>query len=159
MITNVHIEIERHSNEKREYDKSTSTFVLDRILPYPYFFPYAYGFFPETLGNDGDELDALVLTDRIYHVDDKIECCIVGGLLMEDEHGMDEKIFVVPVNDNMYLEMDAAKKDEIHNDIIWFFTNYKSKSAELGKWSRVHRLMTKEEAEQTYATSIHMFRC
>lgn len=146
----VQIEVEKHSNQKREYDSSKGEYTLDRVLPYPYFFPYAYGFFPNTMGNDGDELDALVLTDRIYRVDDKIDCRIVGGLVMEDEHGMDEKIFVVPINDKFYLELEQSKKDEIHNDIIWFFSNYKSKCADRGKWSRVDRLMTEDEATDVY---------
>jgi len=141
---NIYIEIEKHSNMKYEFNKNTNKLELDRILPYPYFYPYAYGFFKNTIGNDGDELDALLITNEKYNIDENIECKIIGGLIMEDEKGMDEKIFVVPINDTMYYNLTDLEKDEIHNNIIWFFSNYKSKEKE--KWSKVHRLMTQTEA-------------
>ena len=63
---NIYIEIEKHSNMKYEFNKNTNKLELDRILPYPYFYPYAYGFFKNTIGNDGDELDALLITNEKY---------------------------------------------------------------------------------------------
>lgn len=151
-IYDIHIEIEKYSNKKYEYDREKNELFLDRILPYPYFYPYAYGYFKNTIGNDGDELDVLVITNFEYKVDQHIQCRIVGGLIMEDEKGMDEKIFVVPIHDNKYLEMSESEKNEIHENIIWFFTNYKSK--EKNKWSKVHRLMTMEEAVELYNNSL-----
>lgn len=151
-IYDIHIEIEKHSNKKYEYDREKNELFLDRILPYPYFYPYAYGYFKNTIGNDGDELDVLVITNFEYKVDQHIQCRIVGGLIMEDEKGMDEKIFVVPIHDNKYLEMSESEKNEIHENIIWFFTNYKSK--EKNKWSKVHRLMTMEDAVELYNNSL-----
>lgn len=151
-IYDIYIEIEKHSNKKYEYDKEKNELILDRILQYPYFYPYAYGYFKNTLGNDGDELDVLVITDYEYKIDQHISCRIVGGLIMEDEKGMDEKIFVVPLHDNKYLEMSDFEKNEIHDNIIWFFTNYKNK--EKNKWSKVHRLMSLEEAVELYNNSL-----
>jgi inorganic pyrophosphatase len=52
----VYIEIEKHSNQKYEFNKTTNKLELDRVLPYPYFYPYAYGFIENTLAMDGDEL-------------------------------------------------------------------------------------------------------
>ncbi len=152
MIKTIHIEIEKHSNLKFEYDKISDSLKLDRILPYPYFYPYAYGYFKNTIGNDGDELDALLLTDKAYKVDDHVDCKIVGGLIMEDEKGMDEKIFVVPIHDTWYENLSENDKDDIHNNIIWFFSNYKSK--EKIKWSKVHNLMSVEEANDLYNNSV-----
>lgn len=142
------IEIERHSNQKFEYNRHTNKISLDRVLPYPYFYPFAYGYFPNTLSMDGDELDLLLLTDRTYTTNDCVKCRIVGGLMMEDEKGMDEKIFVVPVDDPWYDSLSEDKRKETHEDILWFFSNYKSK--ETNKWSRVHGLMSLTEAEETY---------
>jgi inorganic pyrophosphatase len=147
----INIEVEKHSNQKYEYDKDTNTLILDRVLKYPYFYPYAYGYFPETLGNDGDELDILLITNLIYKTNESIECKIIGGLIMEDEKGMDEKIFVIPVNDKMYYNLKENEWNEICDNISWFFSNYKSK--DINKWSKVHRLMTCNEAIELYNKS------
>jgi inorganic pyrophosphatase len=151
-ICSVHVEIEKHSNEKREYDTNECAFVLDRILPYPYFYPYAYGYFSGTLGNDGDELDALIITNKHYRIDDIVDCRIVGGLSMEDEKGMDEKIFVVPLHDTEYETMTRAEKEEVHENISWFFTNYKNKTK--GRWSKVHGFLGQDTAISLYNESI-----
>ena len=144
----IYIEIEKHSNMKYEYDKSANSLLLDRILPYPYFYPYAYGYFENTIGNDGDELDILLITNKHYSKDIFIQCKIVGGLIMEDEKGMDEKIFVIPIDDDMYNNLNEEEKNEIYNNIIWFFSNYKNKDN--NKWSKVHRLMNIDESIQLY---------
>jgi inorganic pyrophosphatase len=148
---NIYIEIEKNSNMKYEYNKDTNSLELDRILSYPYFYPYAYGFFQNTIGNDSDELDALLITNEKYNINQNVECEIIGGLIMEDEKGMDEKIFVIPINDTMYLNLTELEKEEIYNNIIWFFSNYKSKDKD--KWSKVHRLMDKTEAINLYNKS------
>jgi inorganic pyrophosphatase len=157
-FVNIIIEIERHSNMKWEYNRMTQTLELDRILPYPYFYPYAYGFFPNTLGNDGDELDALYITDTQFDNYNEIEASvggyIVGGLIMEDEHGMDEKIFVVPENEiSAFQEMDHETKNQIYEDIVWFFSQYKSKDGNK-RWSKVHRIVDELEATQIYKDSL-----
>ena len=117
------LEIEQHSNKKWEYDRTADTLFLDRVLPYPYYYPYAYGFFPNTLGNDGDELDMLYITDTPYvnynTIKTTIGGYIVGGLVMEDEKGMDEKIFVVPEDEiDTYNQLDHESKNTIIDDII-----------------------------------------
>lgn len=147
------IEIERHSNLKWEYDRANDQLFLDRVLKYPYFYPQAYGFFPNTIGNDGDELDILLITDRKYlnYKDDRktIKGYIVGGLMMRDEKGADEKIFVVPEDElESYLQMPAKQKTAIHDDIVWFFSNYKIN--EPGKWSKVDSMMECQEAVDAY---------
>ena len=147
------IEIERHSNQKWEYDRVNNLLFLDRVLKYPYFYPYAYGFFPNTLGNDGDELDVLLITEKQYqNYNDsrtQIEGIIVGGLMMHDEKGEDEKIFVVPIDEiDSYNNKPAHELLSMHDDIVWFFSNYKLR--EEGKWSRVEHLLNKEEAVDVY---------
>lgn len=154
------VEIERHSNQKWEYDRVNDQLFLDRVLKYPYFYPYAYGFFPNTLGNDGDELDALLITEKEYmnYNDSKtqIDCIIVGGLMMHDEKGEDEKIFVVPVDEiETYNNKSASELQSIHDDIIWFFSNYKLR--EEGKWSQVEHLLDPSEAYRVYTNSVVLF--
>ena len=150
---NVIIEIQKYSNEKWEYDRKNDNLFLDRILKYPYFYPYAYGFIPCTLGNDGDELDILLISDKNYlnynDLRTQIEGFIVGGLMMYDEKGLDEKIFVVPVDEfENYQNKSNSELDNIHDHIKWFFSNYKSQDED--RWSRVDYLLDKEEAVQIY---------
>lgn len=159
-VVEVIIEIERHSNKKWEYDRTTDSLFLDRILQYPYFYPYAYGFFPDTLGNDGDELDVLLITERKYlnYAEHKtrIRGYIVGGLMMHDEKGADEKIFVVPEDElEQYLNKPDLEKTRIANDIVWFFSNYKAN--DVGKWSRVDSLLNTQESMDVYVSSQNAF--
>jgi len=147
------IEIEKHSNMKWEYDRINDSLFLDRVLQYPYFYPYAYGFFPNTLGKDGDELDALLLTDRRYlnYNEQKsvVRGYIVGGLMMYDEKGADEKIFVVPEDEiDAYLNKSDAEKTLMIDNIIWFFANYKKN--DVGKWSKVESVLSCKDAVDTY---------
>jgi inorganic pyrophosphatase len=161
-FVNVIIEIERHSNVKWEYNRTTQTLELDRMLPYPYFYPYAYGFFPGTLGNDGDELDVLYITDTPFVNYNQIRTTvggyIVGGLIMEDEKGMDEKIFVVPENEvAAFQDMDHEHKNQIYEDIVWFFSHYKSKDVDK-RWSKVHRIVDECEATQIYKQCLERWK-
>ena len=155
-LVSVIIEIEKHSNIKWEYDRINDTLFLDRVLQYPYFYPYAYGFFPNTLGNDGDELDVLLVTDNKYpNYDERkmtVRGYIVGGLMMHDEKGPDEKIFVVPEDElEEYLRKPDSEKKFAQDNIIWFFSNYKKH--DVGKWSNVDSLLTCEEAVEIYKSS------
>ena len=60
----IYVEIEQFSNQKYEWNKETESLELDRVLPYPYFYPFSYGFIENTLAQDGDELDALIITNE-----------------------------------------------------------------------------------------------
>lgn len=151
------IEIEKHSNQKWEYDRTLNRLFLDRVLKYPYFYPYAYGFVPDTLGKDGDELDILLISDKHHPNFNKsptsIEGYIVGGLIMHDEKGEDDKIFVVPVDEIAdYAKLSKLQLQLMRDDIVWFFSNYKLKDED--RWSKVGRLMDKSEAVLTYRRAI-----
>ena len=135
-IVDIYIEIEKHSNLKYEFDKIGQILALDRTLPYPYFYPYAYGYIPNTLAADGDELDALIITDRQdLKKDTFYSAHIIGVLIMEDEKGMDEKVLCVLEEDSKNIKDIYQLSHQIKDDIEWFFSNYKSKSE--CKWSNV----------------------
>jgi inorganic pyrophosphatase len=156
------VEIERHSNQKWEYDRVNDRLFLDRTLKYPFFYPYAYGFFPKTLGDDGDELDMLLITDRPYsnynYAQHHYEGYIVGGLMMHDEKGEDAKIFVVPLDEiEQYKQKSDAELQSIFEDIAWFFAHYKSKDTD-GKWSRVDGTLTTEQATDLYNASVQKYQ-
>ena len=162
MSVKVIVEIERHSNQKWEYDRVNDRLFLDRALKYPFFYPYAYGFFPKTLGDDGDELDMLLITDRPYrnynYTKHQYEGHIVGGLMMHDEKGEDAKIFVVPLDEiEQYRQKSAQELQSIFDDIAWFFTNYKSKETD-GKWSRVDGILNTEQSVELYNASVRKYQ-
>lgn len=144
----VYVEIEKDSNVKYELNKKTNKLEIDRILPYPYYYPYSYGFIENTLAADEDELDALIVTDKNIQKDSFYYVYIIGILLMRDEKGMDEKVICVLAED--YEEFNDIEKlsDEIKENIHWFFSNYKSKTP--NKWSEVYGFENKETASRLY---------
>jgi len=149
----VYIEIEKHTNVKYEYCKMQKKLIIDRILPYPFFYPYAYGFVPNTLASDNDELDILIITDTPLKNDKYYTVYIIGVLYMEDEKGEDNKILCVLEDDYKNIKDISDIDDKKQNDIIWFFSNYKSSTP--GKWSKVTSLENKEAAYKIYLNSLH----
>lgn len=151
-IVNSYIEIEQHSNIKYEFNKETNKLEVDRILEYPYFYPYAYGFIPNTLADDKDELDILVITDKKILNNEYYNVYIIGCLVMEDEKGMDEKVISVLEEDYERIKDIDDLSEEIKNNIHWFFSNYKCKTS--GKWSKVLGYINKEESIKLYEKCI-----
>ncbi len=82
---------------KYEMDKDSGALVVDRFLYTSMRYPGNYGFIPHTLSDDGDPCDVIVANTRALVPGAVISCKIVGVLLMEDEHGGDEKLLAVPV--------------------------------------------------------------
>jgi inorganic pyrophosphatase len=148
----VFIEIEKFSNEKYEVNKDTGELELDRILPYPYFYPYAYGFIPNTLAMDGDDLDALIITDTPLKKNNMYKSRIVGVLVMEDEKGMDEKVLCVLDEDSININDISDFEPDVLDNVKWFFKNYKNKTPE--KWSNVIGYENKKYAIRLYETTL-----
>ena len=148
----VYVEIEKHTNVKYEYCKESEKLVVDRILPYPYFYPQAYGFIPNTLAPDNDELDILIITNKHLKNDEIYIVYIIGVLCMEDEKGEDNKVLCVLEEDYEKIEDISDLDDKTQNDLIWFFSNYKSLTP--GKWSRVTSLEDKDTAYKMYIDSL-----
>uniref|UniRef100_A0A6C0LB31 inorganic diphosphatase n=1 Tax=viral metagenome TaxID=1070528 RepID=A0A6C0LB31_9ZZZZ len=148
----VYVEIEKHSNIKYEYCKKEQKLVVDRILPYPFFYPHAYGFIPNTMAPDNDELDILILTDATLKNNTHYTAYIIGALKMDDEKGEDDKILCV-LEEEIDVIKDIYDVDvEVQNGLFWFFSNYKSSTP--GKWSNVKGFVNKENALQIYETSL-----
>ena len=147
MKIKVYIEIEQFSNIKYEYDKNQQKLVVDRILDESFTYPFAYGYIPNTLALDNDELDVLIISNKPIKNDTYYDVYIIGCLVMEDEKGMDEKILCVLEEDEI-SDLD----DKVKNDIYNFFANYKKNSE--NKWSRVIGFTTKDLAIELYKKSI-----
>ena len=96
---NVVVEIPMGSMMKIEWDRKRAAFTLDRVEPAIFAKPCNYGFIPQTLDEDGDELDVLVVTEEPILTGVWVESKIIGVLNFEDDGEMDHKIVVVPADD------------------------------------------------------------
>ncbi len=145
---NVVIEIPQGSSVKYEVDKSTGALVVDRFLFTPMSYPAAYGFIPQTLADDGDPMDALVLVPSAIVPGAVIRCRPIGVLHMTDEAGLDEKIICVPHDKVHPLYKDvrttADLPEIVRQQITHFFETYKD--LEPGKWVKVTGFGSLEDA-------------
>jgi inorganic pyrophosphatase len=143
---NVIVEIPRGSQNKYEFDHETNTIMLDRHLIVSMGYPAEYGFIPDTLGGDGDPLDALVLTEYPTFPGCLIETKILGMCIMTDEKGEDAKLICVPTYDPKWksaTDITDVPKD-ILDKISHFFTVYKD--LDEGKWVKVENYVGAKEA-------------
>ncbi|MEK7594633.1 MAG: inorganic diphosphatase [Patescibacteria group bacterium] len=96
---NTVVEIPEGSILKIEWDRNRAAFMLDRVEPAIYAKPVNYGFIPQTLDGDGDELDTLVVCAEPIPTGVWLETKIIGIMNFEDDGDMDHKIVVVPADD------------------------------------------------------------
>ncbi len=127
MKLEVIIEIPKGSRNKYEFDHENNCIRLDRMLFSSMHYPADYGFFPHTLGQDGDPLDALVLVWEPTFPGCHIEAKPIGLFKMCDEKGPDEKILCVPVKDPEWNYLNDLKDVPPHllKEIEHFFSVYK----------------------------------
>lgn len=122
------VEIPRGSRNKYEYDHERHVLRLDRRLFSATFYPADYGFIPDTLGDDGDPLDALVLLDDPTFPGCWVASRPVGVFLMEDDKGLDAKVICVPAGDPRWAstrEIDDVP-EALRAEIQHFFDVYKT---------------------------------
>jgi len=138
-IVNTVIEIPRGSTNKYEMDSKLGVFKLDRVLYSPLFYPFDYGFIPQTHYLDGDPLDVLVLLSHPTFPGCVIEAAPIGVLYMSDEKGADEKILAVATKDPRfgYRRSIQQLNDHTLKEVSHFFEVYKDledKSVEIKGW-------------------------
>lgn len=148
MNIDIVIEIAKGDTVKYEFDHKKGKMRVDRFLHGAMYFPFNYGFIDETLGEDGDPLDVVVLASKGIIPGAIINCQPIGILEMEDEGGKDTKIIAVPTLklDPLFGKMDSIDKiDESTKEKIKnFFEHYKD--LEKGKWVKVEDWKPKEIA-------------
>lgn len=136
---NVVIEIPQGSAVKYEIDPNTGALEVDRFIGSASVYPFNYGFIPETLSDDGDPLDALVISSLPVEPEAVIECRPVGLLSMKDEEGNDTKILCVPLSevDPFYAHIHNFSDIDLPTleRIKLFFKQYKE--MEKKRWSEV----------------------
>ena len=127
-IVNTVIEIPMGSSHKIEWDREHAAFTLDRVEPSIFAKPVNYGFIPQTLDEDGDELDTLVVTDEPLTTGVWLKAKVVGILNFEDDGEMDYKVVCVPEDDrntgdsvNSLGDLGERWKQKIEHH----FTHYK----------------------------------
>ncbi|RYG39476.1 inorganic diphosphatase [bacterium] len=126
-IFNAVIEIPRGSTNKYEVDPETGIIKLDRVLYSPLFYPFDYGYIPQTLYVDGDPLDVLVLLSHPTFPGCLIEAAPIGVMFMTDDKGSDEKIIAVATKDPRYGYRRSFQQLNEHTlkEIEHFFRVYK----------------------------------
>ncbi len=141
MKFDVFVEIPAGSRNKYEVDHSTGRIRLDRMLFTSTRYPHDYGFIDDTLGLDGDPLDALVLLEDPTFPGCVIRCRAIGMFRMTDEAGGDDKVICVPFNDPRKEHIrDIHHMPEFDRlEIQHFFEVYKElepgKSVEGATWT------------------------
>ena len=145
-LINVLIEIPGGSKNKYEFDKDLQAFALDRVLYSSVQYPYDYGFVPNTLADDGDPLDGMVIIDEPTFPGCIIAARPIGMLEMIDGGDRDEKILCVPDKDPRYKDVRSIKDLPSHrlDEIAEFFRSYKNlekKVTEIRGWLDVDHVM------------------
>ena len=144
-LINVLIEIAGGSKNKYEYDKDLQAFALDRVLFSSVQYPYDYGFVPNTLADDGDPLDGMVIMDEPTFPGCVIAARPIGMLEMIDGGDRDEKILCVPDKDPRYVNVKSINDVAPHklDEIAEFFRTYKNlekKVTEILGWQDVDKV-------------------
>ncbi len=145
-----------HAPIKYEIDKDADALFVDRFVGTAMFYPANYGYIPNTLSEDGDALDVLVVTPYPVVPGAVIRCRPVGKLKMEDEAGMDAKLIAVPHDKLTPLYKHVKEYTDLPElllkQIEHFFAHYKD--LEPGKWVKITGWEGSEVAKEEILKSI-----
>ena len=150
------IEISKGSRVKYEVDKDTGLIAFDRVLYSPMHYSANYGFVPQTLWEDGDPLDVLVMSEESLVTGCLVKCRAIGVLDMIDGGEGDAKILAVPCDDPRFKHITNISEVSPHflDEIQEFFKVYKNlqkKEVEVGDWK------SKEDAEKNIKKSFELY--
>lgn len=127
-IVNVVIEIPQGSSHKIEWNRELAVMQLDRVEPAIFAKPTNYGFIPQTLDEDGDELDVLLVTDEPLPTGIFLEARIIGVMKFSDDSEVDDKIVAVPADDRNTGNAIQTLQDlpaQLIKQIEFHFNHYK----------------------------------
>ena len=158
---NVIIEIPMNADPiKYEVDEATGALFVDRFMATSMHYPCNYGYVPQTLADDGDPVDVLVITPVPLISGVVVTCRPLGVLQMQDEAGGDNKLLAVPIDklSPLYRGVQAARDlPEITlAQISHFFEHYKD--LERGKWVKVVGWVGPEEAKKEILAGIASYK-
>ena len=152
---NTVVEIPKGSVNKIEWDRGRAAFTLDRVEPAIFAKPVNYGFIPQTLDEDGDELDTLIVTEQPLTTGVWLEARVIGIMNFEDDGEADHKVIVVPADerhtDNKIKTLDdlgSRWKEQVEHHFTHYKDLYKPGSTKVLGWGDI------EAAKKTIAESI-----
>jgi inorganic pyrophosphatase len=151
------VEIPKGSRNKYEYDSDLGAIKLDRFLFSSMVYPTDYGYFPETLAEDGDPLDAMICVSEPTFPGCLIEVKPIALFKMADDKGIDDKILCVPLQDPAWNTLDSLDdiSKQLRDEIEHFFSVYKDleqKKVKVDGWySREDAVSEIEEARKRYS--------
>jgi inorganic pyrophosphatase len=153
---NAIIEIPKGSRIKYEVDKKTGLIMFDRVLYSSQFYPCNYGFIPQTLWEDNDPIDVLVMSEEPLVPGCLVKCRTVGVMDMIDGGESDVKLLAVPIADPRFNEMTKIEDVNPHllKEISHLFKTYKdlqNKKVEVGEWRN------EKEAKKDILKSFELF--
>ena len=154
---NVIVEINKGSKNKYEIDKSTGIIALDRVAHTAQDFPFDYGFVPQTLWDDGDALDVILLTTHPLHPGVLVRSRAVAIMSMTDDGDNDDKIIAVPVDDPRWNEVKDLSDINEHTikEMEHFYSTYKKVQ---GKEVKVNSFKRRKEAEKAFLRGVKLYK-
>ncbi len=144
-VINAIIEIPKDSQIKYELDKDTGLLKLDRYLYSSVHYPGDYGFVPQTLWDDNDPLDVIILTGRPVYPMTLVKIRVIGVLRMIDNDEKDDKIIAVYDDDPRFKEFQSINDIPMHTiaELKHFFETYKQLQ---GKECKILEILDKKDA-------------
>ena len=159
---NVVIDVPRGGNNKYEYSEDKGYFELDRVNYMPMFYPFDYGFVPQTHSEDGDALDVLLLTTYPTFPGCVIKARPIGMLLMRDEAGVDNKILAVPIEkiDPRFKEIRDIDDlgEHYKKEIMVYFEDYKKLEPQKYEHVKVEGFRNKQEAMEIIRVATEKYK-
>jgi len=157
---NVIIEIPMNSDPvKYEVDKDSGAIFVDRFMLTAMHYPANYGYIPQTISDDGDPVDVLVVAPFPIQIGAVIRCRPIGVLQMDDEAGGDAKLLAVPVEKLYPPYRNINKPEDLPPEdlsrIQHFFEHYKD--IEKGKWVKVKGWEGIEAARTEIRSSVQRY--
>jgi inorganic pyrophosphatase len=157
-IVNAIIEIPRDSQQKYELDKESGMLKLDRFLYSAVYYPGDYGFIPQTLWEDDDPMDIIILTNRPVHPLTLVRARVIGVIRMIDNKELDDKIIGVYDSDPRFSEYNDLKDIPRHviAELKHFFETYKE--LQLQAKVTVPEVLSREDAWKDIEISKDKYR-
>ena len=157
---NVIIEIPMHAPPiKYEVNKETGAMFVDRFMWTAMHYPCNYGYIPQTVADDGDPVDVLVVTPYPLIPGVVVTCRPIGILKMEDEAGGDSKLLAVPIDKILPIYTHWQKPEDMNvlrlQQIQHFFEHYKD--LEKGKWVKIQGWEGPESAREEIRVGMKNF--
>lgn len=154
---NVIVEINKGSKNKYEIDKSTGIIALDRVAHTAQDFPFDYGFIPQTLWDDGDALDVILLTTYPLHPGILLKVRAVAIMRMIDSGDNDDKIIAVPIDDPRWDDVKNLSDINKHTikEMEHFYSTYKKVQ---NKEVKVTGFKGRKEAEKAFLRGIKLYK-